>query len=181
MSYHIKLKEYKCPKCEALYVPYEENLPCPSCKTVPMTNVSKEYFRFVDGLITSLRINKINGGSYLPGAWYIGSFVDSIQELVFKIFNYMEIKKPKNMESFTKECLDLMIVDDKSLYLKDYFYKIILKIYSRRKELKVSLWTKISSMFYSFYRETRPISPEMKKIFEEAEAEIKRINNQKNS
>jgi uncharacterized protein (UPF0297 family) len=153
MSYHIRLDEYKCSECEALYIPYEENLPCPNCKVVP-ANVSKEYFGFITELIASLRVNKIKNGNYFPDAWYIGSFTDYIQDIIFHIFNALEKQKFNNISNvvnflnstvFVKKYLDSMEWDEESLYRKDYINSIIQKIYSRKKELKISLWTRLLS------------------------------------
>lgn len=142
MSYHIRLEEYNCPSCNALYIPYKINIPCPNCKKIP-DNVPREYLSFIDDLITSLRINKIRNGKYLPNAWYIGSFVEYIQSVIFNIFDRLDISKTSEVEMFVNEYLDSTEWDKNIPYGKDYIHSIFLEIYSRKNELSVSLWTKL--------------------------------------
>lgn len=143
MSYHIKLEEYVCPNCKAEYIPYEEGLPCPSCKIIP-TNISKEYFKFIDELIVSLRINKISTGRYIPDAWLIDSFSDNIQSVFFRLFQFWSIKKSHDGEAFINEYFKNFIIKDKEVeFMRNYLNAIALKVYSRKKELRVSFWSKI--------------------------------------
>lgn len=146
MSYHIKLKDYNCPKCDALYIPYEKNLSCPSCKVIPI-GISGEYLKFIDELIISLRVNKLSCGEYLPGAWYSGSFSESIQPVFFKIFYILSKKKLSSGELFINEYfIKCEPEDKKDEYLRDYFKSIALKIYSRKKELNVGLCNRLISI-----------------------------------
>ncbi len=149
MSYHIKLKEYNCLNCNAFYIPYEEKLPCPSCNLIPK-DISKEYFNFIDELIISLRVNKIREGSYLPSAWYSGSQAENIQLVFFKLFHFLNIKKPRDGEAFINEYFKNFKMEEKELeYMRDYLHTVALKIYSRKKELKVSLWARLLSKIIS--------------------------------
>lgn len=144
MSYHIKLKEYNCPNCNALYIPYKENMACPSCKTIPV-NTPKEYLGFIDELIASLRVNKIREGRYIPSAWYTGSFTEYIQGIIFHLFDALDKDKSKNVELFISEYLGSMKLDKDDNYLKNYIYSLSLEIYSRKSELRISFWTKLVS------------------------------------
>lgn len=142
MTYHIRLKEYKCPNCNALYIPYKENIPCPSCKTVSV-NISKEYLGFIDELIVSLRVNKIREGRYIPSAWYTGSFTEYIQGIIFHLFDALDKEKPKNVELFISECLVSIKLDEGDKYLKNYIHSLALEIYSRKSELHITFWEKL--------------------------------------
>ena len=146
MSYHINLKEYNCPSCDVLYIPYKVNMPCPSCKKIP-NNTPEEYLHFIDQIITSLVINKEREGSYLPSAWYVGSFTDFIQDIFFNIFYSLNRDKPKNVDKYIKEYLDLMEWDEDAPYRKDYIHSVFNEIYSRKKELRVSMLSKMWSNF----------------------------------
>jgi hypothetical protein len=147
MSYHINLKEYNCPSCDALYIPYKVNMPCPNCKKIP-DNTPEEYLHFIDQIITSLVINKEREGSYRPSAWYIGSFTDYIQSVIFHVFNALENKKRTDtVEVFVTKYLNSTQWDEDAPYRKDYIHSIFTEIYSRRKELRVSLWSSLWSRF----------------------------------
>lgn len=145
MSYHIKLKDYNCPDCNALYIPYKEGMFCPSCKTVPV-NISKEYLGFIDQLIVSLRVNKIKGNKYIPSAWYVGSMVDQVQSVIFSVFDILETKRPANEVVAINEHLNSLTWDNNSPYLKDNIKSICQEILLRKKELRVSLFTKLLSI-----------------------------------
>ena len=149
MTYHIKLEEYTCPGCKAEYIPYENGLSCPSCKIIPI-DVSEEYFGFIDNLIVSLRINKINSGRYVPEAWLTASFSDNIQLIFFKLFHFWSIKKPHDGEAFINEYFKNFIIEEKeSEYMRDYLHNIALKVHTRKEEFHVSWWTRLMGRFLS--------------------------------
>jgi len=149
MTYHIKLEEYACPDCKAEYIPYEEGLPCPSCKTIP-TDVSEKYFGFINELIASLRINKINSGRYIPDAWLTASFADNLQSVFFRLFQFWSIKKPKDGEAFINEYFKNFTIEDTEVeYMRDYLHTIALKVHSRKEEIRVSWWTRRIGRFLS--------------------------------
>lgn len=144
MSYHISLEDYYCPNCNALYIPYEENMSCPKCKKVD-NNIPKEYLEFIDKMIASLRVNKIDGGMFIPLGWYMGSFTDSVQDIIFHIFYAWDKKRPRDGELFITNYVNTLECDKEELYIKGYINSIALEIYARRKELRVSLWTRLLS------------------------------------
>jgi hypothetical protein len=146
MSYHIKL-EYVCPNCKAEYIPYEEGLPCPSCKIIP-TNTPKEYLGFIDELIVSLRINKMSCDRYIPDAWLTASFTDNLQSVFFRLFQFLSIKKPRDGEAFINEYFKNFIIKDKEVeFMRNYLHIIALKVHSRKEEFYVSSWSRLWSKF----------------------------------
>ena len=149
MSYHMKLEEYSCPDCKAEYIPYEKGLPCPSCKIIP-TDISEEYFGFIDNLIVSLRINKMSCGRYIPDAWYIGSMSDNLQSIFFRLFQFLSIKKPRDGEAFIGEYFKNFIIEEKEVeFMRDYLHTIALKVHSRKEEFHVNWWTRLIGRFLS--------------------------------
>ncbi len=142
MSYHIKLKEYFCPNCKASFIPYELKMSCPNCKTV-QKNIPNEYLSFIDELIVSLRVNKIRGGSFLPGAWYMGSYAEHMQSIIFKLFYAVESKKLDI--NGLKKYMDDIRWDQTTPYFKGYVTDMALRVYSRKSELKVSFWSRLLS------------------------------------
>jgi hypothetical protein len=147
MSYHLNL-QYYCPSCETAYIPYEENIVCPFCKTKAM-DIPKECFVLIDELIVSLRSNKAKEGRYLLGAWYVGSFSDFLQEIIFKIFDAWDKEKPSNGELFITNYINNIKFEENSACLKEYINPIALKIYYRKEELRVGLWTRLISKILS--------------------------------
>ncbi len=144
MSYHINLNEYTCPSCNAIYIPYEKNMACPSCQKIE-GNIPEEYLDFISRLISSLKVNKTRGGRYIAMAWYVGSYCDYIQDVIFHVFDAIDREEPKDVEVFITKYLDSLRWDTDAPYRKDYIHKIVSKIYARREELKISLWARLLS------------------------------------
>jgi hypothetical protein len=144
MSYHIKLKDYFCSSCGAQYIPYKGDIPCPNCKKAPAGNIS-DYASFIEQMIGSLRANKMKGGSYLPGAWYIGSFTDHIQDIIFHVFNILDDNKKEDGKSLIIKYLDSIEWDKESFYIKEHAKSIALEVYARKRELKIGFLNKILS------------------------------------
>jgi hypothetical protein len=141
MSYHIKLKEYNCPSCNALYIPYKVNMLCPFCRKIP-ENTPKEYLGFIDEVIISLKMNKVQGGRYLPNAWYIGSTSEYFQDVIFRIFDALDKNKTDTAEVFIDGYLNLTERYKDAIYMKNYIKSMFLEVYSRKSELHISIWNK---------------------------------------
>jgi len=138
MTYHIKLDEYFCPKCNASYIPYKKELPCPNCNAVS-NSVPEKYLSFIEELVASLRVNMIREGSYSPSGFFIGSFAEQIQYIVFNIFEHWRKKKPKG-DGFIAQYLNEMLSEEEVPYMVKHLESILKEVYLRRDELKVSFW-----------------------------------------
>jgi DNA-directed RNA polymerase subunit RPC12/RpoP len=88
MSYHIRLKEYHCPKCQAEYIPFAEDVKCPKCDF--LDRGTSEYWGFVDQIINSMKAHKIEYGRYVPPGWHMGSASESMQYVCMDVFDDME-------------------------------------------------------------------------------------------
>lgn len=141
MTYHIKLEEYFCPKCNARYIPYKVDLPCPNCKVLPAT-VPDVYLDFIGELVGSLRVNMTREGSYLPAGFYIGSFAEQIQYIVFNIFEHWRKKKPKG-DDFIVQYLNEILSKEEIPYMVVHLKSILKEVYLRRDELKVGFWMRL--------------------------------------
>ena len=145
MTYHIRLKDYTCPKCEALYVPYEEGVACPCCSTKTEIGVSKEYSDFIDSIIISLRVNKMREGRFRPSAWYMGTFVGYVQSIIFRVFDAWDKNWFDKGEIFINKQIDAINFGKDYPYIKDYIKSIASKVYKERKFLRISLFEKFLS------------------------------------
>lgn len=144
MSYHIRLKDYRCPSCDALYIPYKVDLSCPNCGRVS-SNINQEYLNFIDELIVSLRVNKIKNGKYLPKAWSVECFSEYIQHVIFYMFDDLDKNKKDTVKTFVNKYLDPIDLGKNTIYRKDHVRSIFFEVYSRKKELHISIWTKLLS------------------------------------
>jgi hypothetical protein len=77
MTLHISYN-HQCPQCQAFYIPYDTNVPCPKCGCI-----EEKRFDFIPQAAASALCN-LDEGSYLPEAWLAGTFVDQALFLVFR-------------------------------------------------------------------------------------------------
>ena len=115
MTLHITYN-HKCPQCEALYIPYDD-VPCPRCGLV-----EAERTDYIQQAAMSLRFNK-SKGSYVPAAWWAGSFGDQILYQLFILFDAYEKMSPPDFHAFAASHFEKMNWGD-HLYLKDHILGI---------------------------------------------------------
>jgi len=95
MSIHIRYN-HECPSCSAKYIPYDE-VPCPRCGVQ-----ETDRFDFIPQAANSLLANKLEWGSFTPGAWAVTSFGDHIVQLLFLLFDgYAEEGKGESFDEFS--------------------------------------------------------------------------------
>jgi hypothetical protein len=123
MTLHIGRSDYKCTQCNEIFIPYGLNPSCPYCRSANPT--SKEYSDFIRSCARSLRINR-KRGSYIPGAWYIGSFSDFVQNALFEIFDRIERGHPKNVRGYVLKELESVQGDARH---KKHVFEIFEKVY----------------------------------------------------
>lgn len=124
MTLHIDFN-YECMKCKANYIPYSEEICCPSCGYK-----GQKTFDYIGEAVESLKFNKADG-SYKPGAWLTTSFGDHILSILFPIFDGFDKLSTNDYNQFSlyaKEKLDKM--DWTSVeYLKEHVHQIAVLIY----------------------------------------------------
>lgn len=121
MTYHIK-NDTQCKNCLILFIPFEKNLKCPNCGTI-----TDDYINFVSEMINAMQAHKYEYGNFHPGAWYINSITEHVQELLFQLFDTIEKNNIEDKESYISKWLD--DVDwQKDKYLKNHVKDIALKV-----------------------------------------------------
>lgn len=123
MTLHIHY-DHQCPLCEAFYIPYDEDVPCPQCGML-----EKERFDYISQATQSILFNKQRYGSYIPPAWYKGSLGDHILYLLFRLFTGYEEQPPSaDFNEFASEVLSNMQWGDQQ-YLCSHVQGIALRVY----------------------------------------------------
>jgi len=128
MTMHV-VYSHECPSCKAYYIPYDADVPCPRCGLV-----EEERFDYIPQAAASMRVNKNSGGSYTPGAWWVGSLGDHILRLLFGIFDAYEAQKGHVFEQFLEQLLAQMEWGDQD-YMRHHLRGIALRV---RGELGVT-------------------------------------------
>ena len=123
MTLHIRYT-HQCPTCEAYYIPYDKDIPCPRCGAVEQVR-----FDFIPEATASARFNLETQGSYLPGAWYISSLGDHILWLLFGILErYRTNQIKQSFNDAAREMVKKMEWGDQE-YLRDHVFKIAVRVY----------------------------------------------------
>ena len=129
MTLHVSY-DHECPKCNAYYIPYDVDVPCPSCGLV-----EQERFDFIPEAAASARFNLITHGSYVPGAWYAGSLADHILSLLFDLLEeHREEPDGQSFKPMAHNALKHMDWGDQK-YLCDHIYSIAVRVF---EELNMS-------------------------------------------
>lgn len=136
MSLHSNKKDFICPKCSVIFIPYNATFECPKCGYVGIT--PNEYLDFIDLCVCSLKANKQEFGSFIPSAWFSNCFSDRIQSDLFKLFTMMEDQKPVGMERFIDETVvHLGMENYLQKYLKKLFFEVKLA-YDKQPEISTT-------------------------------------------
>lgn len=126
---HIRYN-HECPKCQALYIPYDKEVPCPKCGLVEKTR-----FDFLPQAVRSCLANLDRHASFLPLGWYYSSDADYLQMLIFKMLN--KHRKTDNTKSFAavaREFIDTLNWDDWKWEDRDYDKEFIFNLACRVHE-----------------------------------------------
>jgi len=127
MTLHINYN-HQCAKCQAYYIPYKKNVPCPNCGFL-----EDEIFDYIPQALASLKYNLETEGSYLPPGWWAGSLGDHILFILFNIFEEFKTQKEQaDFATFAEDALEKMQWGGQD-YLKKHIHSIALRIYEEIK------------------------------------------------
>lgn len=100
MTLHIGRKDYSCPYCDAVFVPFGVPPICPNCARE--NPVSQEYHDSISWCVSSLRYNRSRYGRYRPGAWSIITCSDRIQYYLFIMCDFIETDRPADVQKYVE-------------------------------------------------------------------------------
>jgi hypothetical protein len=122
MTMHV-VYSHECSACKAYYIPYDSDVPCPKCGVV-----EAERFDYIPQAVASMQVNKRSGGSYTPGAWWVGSLGDHVLSVLFGLFDAYEAQHGRvAFEPFIDTTLDRMKWGDQD-YLRVHIRGIALRV-----------------------------------------------------
>jgi hypothetical protein len=155
MSYHPKIKETKCKKCSAVFIPFKKNFTCPKCN-----EPTEIFIEFIPSIITAMSYHKGLHGCYFPLAWFPHNLSDQILGNIFLLFDTLENEKPDNPKKFI---MDKIEEGDwgKDKYFKKHIKDIALEVYKVYKLEK--LWNikkpKKRNIFYRIFHKSGRLTP----------------------
>lgn len=142
MSLHFHQPNYACQKCEALFIPYQTNIPCPQCGHISNIDI-EEYADTIQLIAGSMRLHKMKTGYYFPGVWATMCLLDHIQSIIFRTFDAMEDMKPENEKVFLAEVLKNKFKWGDQEYLEAHIREIAFEVLKVYKDENFSALTKI--------------------------------------
>jgi hypothetical protein len=123
MTRHVSYS-HQCPSCEAYYIPYDSDVPCPQCGII-----EPERYNFIPLAIESSLTNLAVEGSYVPGAWYMRSLADHILRILFDLLEReRENSSGISFNDIVEE--ELQRKDwGEQVYLRQHIHGIALRVY----------------------------------------------------
>lgn len=126
MTLHVYCN-YKCSKCNAFYIPYEEQLPCPRCG-----NISDKSIDFIYQAVESVNYNLKRYGSYVPPAWGADNYGDYVMRLIFNVLqSYYYSKETISFEEYTRNYFDKLKWEEP--FVKNHMYDVICRVNEKLK------------------------------------------------
>jgi len=123
MTWHIHY-DHQCSKCEAHYVPFDDVEPCPQCG-----EVEAERFDFIPQAAGSALSNTHGDGSYMPGAWFVGSLGDHLLHLLFAILEKHRTSDGSvPFDALARSFVDKMEWGDQE-YMRDHLFRMSVRVF----------------------------------------------------
>jgi hypothetical protein len=124
MTLHVYYS-HQCTACEAHYIPYDQDVPCPQCGLI-----KPERFDFIPRALQSMEFNLKQFGSYMPPAWWVGSLGDHVLHLLFRIFDaHADWTEPSDFEGFLDTALGIFQWGEHP-YMKEHIRAIALRVHA---------------------------------------------------
>ncbi len=122
MTKHITY-DHKCSGCQALYIPYDDRIPCPKCGMI-----EKDRFDFIPQAAESALFN-LKNGSFEPMGWWVSSYADHLLIIIFSILEeHRKSNESGNFTSVARAFVDKLDWKDQE-YSKEYVYNIVCRVY----------------------------------------------------
>lgn len=122
MTLHISYS-HQCAHCSAFYIPFEEAVVCPQCGA----HEAEIFATFISEAADSANFN-LHSGSYVPGAWFVGSFADHVLYLLFAILEAHRTQEGQTpFDQVARRFVDQMDFGDQD-YLREHLYQIALNV-----------------------------------------------------
>ncbi|MFA6376620.1 MAG: hypothetical protein WCX69_04450 [Candidatus Paceibacterota bacterium] len=151
MPIHLNYQGTVCAKCGAEFVANKKECPCPACGSI---NVG-DFCDFAAATIATMKDHKQLYGKYFPESWFSGSVADSVQGVVFEIFDNYEIEKPEDFVAFVLIQLEIAEWEEGQEHLAVQIEELALEIFNIYRQ---------DPDFKGNSLKEKPINPKLKKI-----------------
>ena len=126
--------DHQCPNCEAPYVPYGKDVPCPKCGLVELKR-----FDFVVPAANSALANLANKGSFTPGTWFVSGIADNFLLHVFHALDFHKDERHRTFDEAAEFHFSRMEFGEFE-FLRRYLVRLSIEIFEKISELMKEGW-----------------------------------------
>ena len=95
MPIHLNYQGTVCQKCGAEFIAHGKNCSCPACG-----QTTDDFCDFAAETIATMKDHKQLYGNYFPQSWFSGSIADTVQGIIFELFdNYEAVRSASSGRS----------------------------------------------------------------------------------
>jgi predicted RNA-binding Zn-ribbon protein involved in translation (DUF1610 family) len=150
MPIHLNYQGTTCAKCGAEFVAYKKDYFCPACG-----EVTAEYCDFAAETIATMKDHKQLYGNYFPQSWFSGSIADTVQGIIFELFDNYETEKPEDFTAFVLTQLEDAVWEEGQEHLAIQVEEIALEVFNIYR---------VDPDFKEGLLKEKPINPKLKEI-----------------
>ena len=150
MPIHLNYQGTVCQKCGAEFIARQKDCQCPACG-----EATADYCDFATGTIATMKDHKQLYGNYFPQSWFSGSIADTVQGIIFELFDNYEAENPEDFTAFVLTQLEDAVWEEGQEHLAIQVEGIaleVLNIYRQDQDFKGDAL------------KAKPINPKLKDI-----------------
>ena len=125
MPIHLNYQGTTCEKCGAEFVAHKKDCVCPACG-----EATDDGCDFAAETIATMKDHKQLYGNYFPQSWFSGSIADTVQGIIFELFDNYEIDKPEDFTAFVLAQLGDAVWEEGQEHLAIQVEEIALEVFN---------------------------------------------------
>lgn len=125
MPIHLNYQGTVCQKCGAEFIARQKDCQCPACG-----EATADYCDFATGTIATMKDHKQLYGNYFPQSWFSGSIADTVQGIIFELFDNYEAENPEDFTAFVLTQLEDVVWEEGQEHLALQIEEIALEVFN---------------------------------------------------
>lgn len=150
MPIHLNYQGTVCQKCGAEFIARQKDCQCPACG-----EATADYCDFAAGTIATMKDHKQLYGNYFPQSWFSGSIADTVQGIIFELFDNYEAENPEDFTAFVLTQLEDAVWEEGQEHLALQIEEIALEVFNIYKN---------DTDFKGDTLRQKPLDPKLKEI-----------------
>lgn len=150
MPIHLNYQGTVCQKCGAEFIAHGKNCSCPACG-----QTTDDFCDFAAETIATMKDHKQLYGNYFPQSWFSGSIADTVQGIIFELFDNYEAENPEDFTAFVLTQLEDAVWEEGQEHLAIQVEGIALEVFNIYRQ---------DPDFKGDALKAKPINPKLKDI-----------------